>query len=565
MPLTDDRQVNRQERIQNTLFFNNFPNKSLEKKAASVFGHRSIDPIIQAKVFKLLKYIIPNDSNADPIVSTEKELKDPTIKKKIRRFLNNEKLDANDDIWLPVKKQIYSLENEDETIMDDVYQLKESTNANIVDFESLVFNNNKLQSYLEGTSFADYVYVNILYSLGAKNVNGLQNMNDWQAKLALLINETNSDCNVAKMAFYDNSVEYEGQTYDTSFVPKYPVFDLIPRPPTFDINNDVSLIEYYEQLNIDDMSVIPIDKMSIFYTFPFKKGFYIKPNGKVVYLNYNHCSNTLSSSFRIGNLCNVTDIQSELDVTARSITLDEAKYHAIYAESLEEQGMALLLMRRILKRDYFYIKSYRIDLPSDAEVLSWTKNRRACSQFNIIFPKARNVDPQLVQVYVSLIKDIANSCYSRRGASIMCGPYNIPEFICSHVYDGLESDAEKYVFFTLMIQDYQLPEFIRGRKLLFPVFGTQVIDLSRYPEFRRQYMEYAIENDKGMDITEPLILGNKTIKRIPQNCAELYQFTDNTLNFLVENGSVDITSALGRSVFSREQIANFITLTLSHE
>lgn len=533
-------EINRQQRIQDVILFGKRPTTLLEKKAAAISGHPTINPIIQAKIAKtlptILKLVLHDKNNLN------------VIKQQIKNYLRTVKLRKGDVIRLNRNLPILTLQPEIIPEYNVLLDVVPSVSVNILEFEYLCFNNRTLYRYLTDTSFAAYLFQNILYSLNVQTVKQLEGNNAWQARLALLLDRTDFNDYVAKTVFYTDEIQYMGVVYDCKFVPKYDVNNLITQESINEHITDYSLINYYYSLDVRRVKQVPLKNIGIFLTFPFKDGHYIQPSGKIVYLN-KFTDIKKSVRLTISELCNMSDIEFAIESAARTLTLDDVTYHAIYAKTLLEQAIALMIIRRLIG-DILTLDTYRIQIPTELNILSWTK--LACSNSKIILPP--NYKSKDTPMYVGLIQDIAQSCNSKLGAAMLCSSFYIPEINISNVYDTLTTDAEKYILFTIILQDYTISMYYVARQRLNPIFGRSAIDLSKYPKFTRQYNDTTV-SDRLDSLTEPLLAPTDINSGVsicpPYKCMEMYEFTNPQLNDLVKFGDTEM---------DEHQIANFIAL-----
>lgn len=542
-----NEELYRQGAIQSVVLYGNKPTTFLEKKAAAIFGNTFNNVIIQAKVRKCLAYILNFLKDDEIEICADKK-----IRTQLREYLKTVQLVIGDPIYLTRKLPILALQPE---IIPE-YKLKMdvivSSQVNRAEFEQMVFNNRTKYRYLIGTSFASYVYQNILYSLNARNTRQLEDNKHWQAKLALLIDRTGFNDNVAKSAFYSDTVKYHGVTYQSHFVPKYDVNSLMPQESIDEQMTDRKLIRYYYDLNVRTTSRVPLDKIGIFLTFPFKDGHHIQPDGKIIPIT---TSLDLKKSVRlmITDLCNISDIEFAIDTAARSIALDDVIYYALHAKNLTELSVALMIIRRLVG-DVLTVQNIRIQMPTEFNILSWTTQMN-CNMSNITLPP--NYKSKDTPMYVAMIQDIAQSCYSKLGASMACSAYSLPEVHMGEVYDVLQNDAEKYIFYTLILQDYTYSMYYIARKRLKPTFGRSIVDMSKYPKFNGRFSNTTL-SERLDSLTEPLVkpvdLNAGITLCPPYKCIEMYEFIDPQLNELVTMGDTEL---------NENQLASYITLLIT--
>lgn len=547
----DQQELERQKAIENVLLYGYTPTTLEEKKAAAIYGHASIDPIYRAKVEQSLSHILAI------LRASSDGLEDADLRKSLKSYLDVRPLALNIPVMVAKKRPVLAAysppatrSNYQTTYLPSV----KGSSVNLLDFEQKVFNNKVQYRYLNDSNFATYVFNNILYSLGAQSVDELEQHDSWQAKLAILIPHMEFDELSVKDAFQNDRVVYNSKFYDTSFVPKYDVNSLVPQPNVNDTTtNDLDLINYHNNLNVKETSSVPMEKMAIFLVFPFKDGHLVQPNGKIVFLDYAIPVKRRSVELLLGNLCNTYNVEATIDDYARLIRLDEVKHHAIYAKSLNEQALALMIIKRLVG-SHLRVGSHLVNIASEVTLLSWTEHY--CSKVkDFILPPFYESDR--AESANRLVKDIAGSCSSMMGACILCSGFKLPENLYSNVLKSIEEspdedastiDARKYVFYTLVLQEYQLTPFIQIRDQLKPSFGSNSIKLDHFDHFKasKKYVNKVYKDD-------PLVLPSTSTLCTKYDCFEMYEFVDNQLNKIVKGHPVDL---------SRHQFINFVTLML---
>lgn len=523
------------------MIFNKKPTTLFEKKAAAIYGHPSINPIYKTKILKNLDTILT-------LFNNETDLYDKKIKEKIRECIKNTTLDINDTIELIPKTPILTiqpLEIQSDTVYLETYPI---TYTNLKEFEYICFGNKLSYRYMDENSFPSYLYLNLLHSLNATDPQQLIGNNKWQAKLAILLKETNLNNYVATAVFYHNTITYNDITYDVSYVPKYDVSNLKPQNIMIGKYRHLKLIDYYYDLDVENTRRIKMENIGIFLTFPFKNGYYIQPNGDLIYLNL-YTNKKQSIDLNIDTICYMHDIEFFIDLLSRYIHLDDAINYALYAKNLTHQAIALLIIRRLVG-NVLVLGSYEIHLASELTILSWTQ--LACGNMKLILPNKYLITD--TPIYVSLINDIAASCFTKKGASILCSSYFIPEVNIHAVYKLLKTDAEKYVFFTLLLQTYIVAPYYYIRNTLKPQFGRQIINLAKYPKINREYNDSTIVNRLD-SYSEPLLKPTDVNADVhicpPYKCIDLYEFSNEQLKELVTTGD---------TILNNNQLASFLSL-----
>lgn len=456
------------------------------------------------------------------------------------------------------------------TSPNHILKLEAISKVSLYEFERLCFNNRVLYYYYEGTSFAAYVYQNILYSLNANDLNQLKGNNVWQVKLAEILYKTDFDDFIAFSAFTQNQIVVnESTVIDTSFVPKYRVLELKPvmkRIPKSD--NDRIILNYRNYLNPRQIRKVPIQYISIFLTFPFKDKHYIQPNGDIAYINLPMVNQKKivydNIELTIQQMCEISDIM-QIIVDARNwINPNVLIYKLISENDLKRQGLMLILLRYLIG-PYLTLGPFTINLPTMNNILKWSNiaNSNECNKIlllkNTIEQNNISTSYDKIKIYVNLIKSIVDNCVSKIGATFLCSSYQIPDVYLASIYELLESDAEKYVFFTLLIQQYPLNQYLKYRdNFLKPVFQNLNTDqniLSSFKKCVRKYINVTTK-DRLHSYTIPLILSNEISDYTecpPYTCLELYEFKNPQLKNLVELGDTELTNL---------QMASFITLCI---
>jgi hypothetical protein len=133
------------------------------------------------------------------------------------------------------------------------------------------------------------------------------------------------------------------------------------------------------------------------------------------------------------------------------------------------------------------------------------------------------------------------------------------------VYEQLKNDAEKYIFYTMMLQDYPDPSYQEARMRLNPKFGRKMLNLERMEVYTKNVRTYndttpferintlSLEllvaptfDRQGRQLAPP-----PNNKCPPYKCTNLYEFTNNQLRELVEMGDVSL---------NEYQLSNYVSL-----
>lgn len=208
-----------------------------------------------------------------------------------------------------------------------------------------------------------------------------------------------------------------------------------------------------------------------------------------------------------------------------------------------------MVLRR-MTGNYVKLGPYNVSLPTENDILAWT--RVSCKKHAVVMPI--HYHSPTGDKNVALVQDIAASCITEMGAVILCSAYRIPEIDMHHVHDRLITDAERFVFYTIVAQDYPTPTIREARKRLQPKFGNRVISLDDYAKNARLYTDSTID-DRLASYTEPIVRPSEMNEELnvcpPYSCPELYRFANEQLRELASTGDTELT---------REQLAAFVTL-----
>jgi len=568
-------EISRQSIIHKILFTDKKPKTPIERLAASIYGNPYIDCIVRAKILKNFQNIeellntewqkIANNNQSMFVDNTRpysveklKFLSNVEIQVKIIRFLQNTTINIGDTVQMFRKQPIIAKKPTLERYNFGQLETTSNSMANIVEFEYIVFDNRVRYRYFIGTNFSSYLYQNLLYFLNVENpemYNNGDNIAPWQAKFALLLKQTDINDYVAKNAFYENSVLYNGINYDTSFVPKYDVKALMPQP-MIEIKTtltDIQLIKAYYDLNERTTREVPADIMPIFLVFPFKNGHLIQKNGKIVYLNmFNESRRSVRAIH--SNLCNLEDIEYAIEATSKNISYDDAVFLALYAQTIQEQAIALLILRRMVG-PVLSIGSHLIELNDETTIMSWTKV--SCDRRIIVLPRLYKHKSSIP--WLQLIRNISNSCASKLGCCLMCSAYTLPEIHYTLIMSSLNNDAERYVFYTLVLQSHNIPNIYEARKNLDPIFGNAPFEIENIIEANaRPYHDKTIDDvldDMVVPLLQPNDVANIVDKCMPVTCPEKYEFSNGKLRSLVNDEPIEL---------SNEELANYITLLITN-
>lgn len=559
-PTNDER--SRQHKIQK-IIIGELPVTRVEKLAASILNNEYIN---SSRSFKLEKNIQAIQS----ILNTNDLTDDALIFEKRRPILQlveNTKFQIGDKFQLSFKSKIPTWFPEPNKQSIIQWSVLPSINVSLADFQQLLFNNKIIQPYYKNINFVDYIVTNLKYFLDIQEIEEItDNLLD-QAKLLLFIDKTDYNEYTLIRAFYDNTLTYNNVIFDTSFVPKYPVLELKHQFEPI-INNDYAKeIEYWNSIDLSTIQSIPLEYLAIFMVFPFKNGFYVQPDGKIMKIPVK-LQNRMSLINTLDSICSINDLEAILDETSKFYSIEEVLNWTLYEKSLRNVGLGILLLRRYYG-NILTINPFKIALPTEYNVLSWLSLQ--CTNKNsskgIILPinddSRHSIDKlnQTAIITIALIRDIISSCQTAFGASVLCSNYCILEIDMYKVFKQLKTPTEKYVFLLLIYQYYPYYNYHRAIKALHTqvTFGrdTTIDVLKLYKPSIRRYVNASIETKLStisMEIVRPQDLNNKVVTCSPSLCPDLYEFTDPQLNELAKTNSV--------TFYTPKQIANYIDLCM---
>lgn len=464
-----------------------------------------------------------------------------------------------------------------------------SPHASLFDFETLAFNNRTIHRYYTDTDFAAYLYQNLLFSLDASDVSQLANDRSWQARLAVLLWRTKLNQLCAFAAFYENRVTCDGVEHDTSFVPYYDVKAIMPlsrnrsvcgdelkrkwigdedtndgmreNSETSDGYDRESVLYYHRDFDPSSTAKVPLRHMGLFMVFPFKAGYYIRPDGRPVFLNVKPYRRE-SVRLLMERVCGMDSLESIVDSLSRQFDCDDALSYAVHSRDLVRLGVALLVLRRMVG-DKLSIGSFTIQLPTEMNVLEW--NHTWCHVAATVLPRGVS-EGFCVEKQLRIITDIADRASSKLDISLLCSPFRLIECQLEPIYRRLTTDAQRYAFYTLLMQDYPNAMYWRARKRLKPSFVTpsnakgtnddgsvfgaplqkHLLTLTtKYAPNCRPYVD-SVVTDRMNTYAEPLIRPTDVSGPVESHCHQLssperYEFVNEQLNSLVSTGNTILT------------------------
>lgn len=530
---TRDYVVQRQKRIWDIIRNPQFNIKTdFDRKVSAYVQHYKIPSILQAKVLKLMtenriKSIRDAISNS-PRIANE---------------LNSMELEAGDVIYLPVRKRFEVNSPPYRPNYQHPITVAPVSESNLLTFEVLVFKGNSIMPFYENESFALYTFNNILHAFNATSTSDLlQKTDEWQSHYAALVEASGFSDFVATEPFYSDTINFNNRYYDVRYVPKYDVRSLkrVPRNVTVvdDANFINKCITYRKEFRPTDGKRIDSRYGIIFKTFPFKDGHYIPVDGtRMFYLDVPPVKNE-STFVLVDNICGSDDLEAAIMANAE-LDLEELKSYAIRTNDMNKQGIALLVLRQTVG-SFLTIGKLEIELPTFGEVLYWITP--SCSITKLILPKTILEDQMSSSLQYSLlvVKTLTMASGSKRDAAFLASSYFIPAIDYTEVFKRLGSDAERYVFMTLLLQQYNSIGAQEYRKRLKPEFSTKSLNVS----FSRiyKYNRSIVMKDLSREITDnsvALIRPTDMSARVtcpPSVCMQNYRFVDKNLRMLSEKG-----------------------------
>lgn len=552
LPTPDQSEIDRINDVRPLLYYSkDGARKSLfEKKASAILRHRSIDPIKQAKIYKHITEIVAIFKGDEAALCENASMSD--VRKQIAEYVQGITLEKSDRIVMAKRLMYmasvrpYTPPMPSKAIFDLKTTVSTKRQPTLYAFEMLVFKGRGAAEYLKGRNFAHYLYHNLKLAFQTDDEQS------WQRRLAEVLRQTDCDDRVAFEAFYRDSVKHEDVVYDTSFVPMFDVRSLqhqclpIASLCIKDNKTKVELAKFYDSFMTEPNAVVPQPMLAVFRTFPFKNGYYIHPEtGRLeqIFLPPSSSKNTFQVNKAMmitSDLCEMSNLESAIASAARTIPLDDIAKSAVFATNLRDVAFALSTLRHVTGSEHFKVDaSHIIPLPTLNEILGWMPLRYENNMF-LLPPLDRSPYAEhMTGVYLDLIKFIASTCVTSTGAAIKCSPYRFPEHILKNVFDKLTTDAEKYVFLTILIQDYDYVTFIRARNELHPIFGSAVVKAEGLPPENTRCITNNTDVDKLPEYPDE---GATVCSDNPYiYCSTYYTFSDPQLRTLCATGTVDLT------------------------
>lgn len=325
-----------------------------------------------------------------------------------------------------------------------------------------------------------------------------------------------------------------------------------------------SVLYYHRDFDPAATARVPFRHMGLFMVFPFKAGYYVRPDGRPVFLNVKPYRRD-SVRLLMERVCGVDSLEAVVDSLSRQFDCEDALSYAVHSRDLVRLGVALLVLRRMVG-DRLTVGSFDVQLPTEMNVLEW--NHTWCREATTVLPRGVS-DGFCVERQLRLIREIAARAANELAVSLLCSPYRLIECQLEPVFRRLANDAERYAFYTLLMQDYPNAMYWRARKQLRPVFPAEKSDETRdteddgamfgaplqkhllslaakYPPNCRPYLDTVV-SDRMLSYSEPLIRPTDLAGPVESHCQQLssperYEFVNEQLNSLVANGDVLLTA-----------------------
>lgn len=638
--LAEDAEAARQSRAIEIIRDHAIPQTPFDRKVAAVVRSRHIDPFTQLAVTKTLSEIIdlldaelqsPGEEScsavdtSSPVTETgspllldgtsatckrknassyDELLQKKNVARRVRDIASSATGPSYGDVLLlPLPPPVFAMVPNPTPIRHRAVETTpcRGPHASLHDFERLAFNNRTIHRYYTDTDFAAYLYQNLLYSLDASDVSQLENDRSWQARLAVLLWSTKLNQLCAFAAFYENRVTCDGVEYDTSFVPFYDVRAIMPlsrnrtvcgdevkrkwagesyendgqreNSETSDGYDQESVLYYHRDFDPSATARVPLRHMGLFLVFPFKSGYYVRPDGRPVFLNVKPYRRE-SVRMLMERVCGMDSLESMVDSLSRQFDCEDALSYAVHSRDLVRLGVALLVLRRMVG-DKLTVGSFTIQLPTEMNVLEW--NHTWCHVAATVLPRGMS-EGFCVEKQIRIINEIADRASSELDVSLLCSPFRLIECQLEPVYLRLTTDAQRYAFYTLLMQDYPNAMYWRARKRLRPKFqgqydakGTEnngtlfgaplqkhLLTLtSKYAPNCRPYVD-SVVTDRLSLYAEPLIRPTDVSAPVESHCQQLssperYEFVNEQLASLVSTGNTDLTP---------QQFASYLSMYL---
>lgn len=527
----DSNQLIRQNRIWNLINDPNEKPKSIfDCKVMSILNNSNfIDPIISSKIYNVLEQILNSNINFEELLTIDQ-------KTKLNEFIDNVQVKNLKYFSLPVKSKISKNFTTPKIQNTFEFQNETSFNTSLYNFENLMFDNNVKIQYNNGESFSAYLYKNILNYFNIDSIQESEYLQpDWRLDLAKLLKLFKFNNYLAKQMFYNNVVMYDNEKYDVSFVIKYDVESLNSKPIVDQRLDYNSLIKYYETFDPANTKNVPKEFRSIFKTFPFKNKYYINyKTGSITFIDYKK-NYKLSTNLYISDICNIKNINHAISAVAENVSTKELMSYIIHSSVLKHQGLALIILKQKIGNIWKHKDLFEINLPFLNNIFGWCK--LSCNNMQILLP-LENPSTNFTNEYVKLIKYIEKCASSKLDVAFLCSPYLLPAYESSLVYKKLTTDLQKYIFITLMLQEFQSNEFFEYMHRLKPSFSqTQQLELLPFEHLLKKTPATIHLKPKYNNLIES---GSEMFYCTPLTCMEKFEFTNDRLNALVNDEKIEM-------------------------
>lgn len=542
--LTPD-ELYRQNKIWKFINDCNKPINSLfDSKIVSILNNSNkLNPIKIGQIYNNLPKLL-NDFKFDNKLTMHE-------KNNILDILNNSSINDLNYFSLPKKIKISNhvstpkIENEFE------FQTSNLSDSSIYKFENLLFDNKIILSYNNGESFSNYLYKNLLNYFDVSKIEDLQeNFEDWRIKLIKLIELFKFNNFIIKSLFYFDTVKFNDEVLDVSFIPKYDVNTLNSEYITMNDDFNLQNVKYYDTFDVKNTKIIPSQYRILFKTFPFKNSYYINyKTGQIKHIDFPKYKNE-STKFYISEICNINNINYALFSISKLISKRELMSFIIHASNLKHQGLALLVLKIKIGNKWYMENLFKIELPFLNNVVGWCKIE--CNVNKIILP-LKNPYTLRTENYINFIKHIEKVAENKLDVSFLCSSYLIPAYESKAIFDNLVTDCQKYIFCLLLYQEYNTIDLYEFMSNLNPKFNP--IEEFDYNSYEHLMKKSPINISKIIKKNKLLDDGNEMFYCSPLNCMEKYRFVDERLNSLV----VDPINV----ELSNIEISRFISLLLN--
>lgn len=477
----------------------------------------------------------------------------------------------------------------------------------LYDFERFAFDNDIRTRYEEIIDFGTYIWDNLLNYFGANEYREGLGEGDWRGELLRLLNAHCAQRDkLAVHAFYDDYIELSnGQYYDARYIPKYPVLDLdkieIPTARKMEIERNLPSVSDFKAWQKFDPRVetsynIDSSLGRMFRVLPFKNG-YVMHKGRIQNVAQaidsataipptNHITTVLRIAFdlsRRSHVCGPAEVDSVIESLWGAVTWEDALYSVVMnrAFTIAQNLFNLLLLKRMLwGTQKLKIANVKIQLPSDEVLYSYLFTHCAIHAANdpsptsvyaraLLPPTGPSVDEKRVSRQVDLVRQIAASAQSFGAACLAASRWRLIELDFATVFRRLDTQAERYVALTMLMQDYpenELYWLLREDLVSGVEFGIEsTLKTLPSPSDNADLLARAYWSSPRSIATRanPEIVdagGSEFCNKnycSPVTCPQLYEFVDENLRKLCENPDI----SFGELDLTDRQIASYLLVT----